>query len=142
MLGKSRDCANGFLVAELLSRYFPKDVNMRSYENGRSSHFRNDNWMQIQDACRKHGFQLPAELVSGVMREQHGAAVELLELLYEHLTGKKLLRPGDVRSSLCIFHLPSACRNLSTETTRRMLTTITLAALHASTRIMQNSIHQ
>eukprot|EP00892_Ulva_mutabilis_P001221 jgi/Ulvmu1/1109/UM106_0026.1 len=30
------------------------------------------------------------------MREKHGAAVELLELLYEHLTGKKLLRAGDV----------------------------------------------
>lgn len=107
-LGRSRDCANGFLVAELLSRYFPKDVNMRSYENGRSSHFRNDNWMQIQDACRKHGFQLPGELVSGVMREQHGAAVELLELLYEHLTGKKLLRPGEVQlfrySFICHRH--------------------------------------
>lgn len=91
-----RDCANGFLIAELLSRYFPKDINMRTYENGLSSHFRNDNWMQIQDACRKHGFQLPGELVSGVMREQHGSAVQLLELLYEHLTGKKLLRAGDV----------------------------------------------
>lgn len=95
-----RDCANGFLVAELLSRYFPKEVNMRTYENGLSSRYRNDNWMQIQDSCRKHGFQLPGELVSAVMREQHGAAVELLELLYEHLTGKKLLRPGDVRTTL------------------------------------------
>jgi hypothetical protein len=70
---------------------------MRTYENGLSAHFRNDNWTQIQSACKRHGFQLPSEIVSAVMLEKHGAAVELLEHLYEHLSGKKILRKEDVR---------------------------------------------
>ena len=78
---------------------------MRTYENGLSSHFRNDNWTQIQSACNRHGFQLPSQIVSAVMLEKHGAAVELLELLYEHLSGKKLLRKDDVRHLLFSVYL-------------------------------------
>jgi hypothetical protein len=93
---KCRDCANGFLVAELLSRYFPKDINMHSYMNGTSSTTRNDNWLQIQRACRKHGFQLPKDLVLGCQEERCGAAVALLEMIYEHLTQKHIRRPQEV----------------------------------------------
>ena len=78
---------------------------MRTYENGLSSHFRNDNWTQIQSACNRHGFQLPSQIVSAVMLEKHGAAVELLELLYEHLSGKKLLRKEEVRHLFLSVHL-------------------------------------
>ena len=98
-----RDCANGFFVAEILSRYFPTLVNMHSYENGLSMHFRKDNWEQIQKTCRKKGFQLPNDIVKGTTSEEFGAAVALLELLYEHLTQKQIRRPEEVRTYQCFF---------------------------------------
>jgi hypothetical protein len=37
----------------------------------------------------QHGLPLPPALVEGTMAQAHGAAVKLLELLYEGLTAKK-----------------------------------------------------
>jgi CH-like domain in sperm protein len=103
-------------VAELLSKFYPKEFNMRTYENGLSAHFRNDNWTQIQGACQRHGFQLPSEIVSAVMLEKHGAAVELLELLYEQLSGKKILRKEDVRFCCQLYCLVYFSANELSET--------------------------
>jgi CH-like domain in sperm protein len=86
-------------VAELLSRFFPKDLNMQAFSNGKSARCKADNWAQVQRACKRNAFMLPAATVDAVEQEQPGAAVALLELLYEHLTQKKLLRPENVRAS-------------------------------------------
>lgn len=94
-----RDCANGFLVAEALSRYFPSDFSMYSYSNGTSTATRKDNWEQIQRACRRRGFVLPQDVVTACMEERCGAAVALLEQLYEHLTQKQIRRPEEVLPS-------------------------------------------
>jgi hypothetical protein len=83
-------------VAELLSRYFPDDISMHSYRNGKSMRSKNDNWELLQRACRKHGFAIPADLVSSCVDEEFGAASALLELLYEHLTQRKIRRPIEV----------------------------------------------
>lgn len=39
-----RDLANGYLVAEILSRYFPKEVDMHSFENVCSLTLKECNW--------------------------------------------------------------------------------------------------
>ena len=39
-----RDFANGFLVAEVLSKYFPDDVQMHSFENVTSAERKKSNW--------------------------------------------------------------------------------------------------
>lgn len=95
-----RDCANGFLVAEMLSRHFPADASMHAFANGTSTATRADNWAQVQKACRRNGFQLPRDLVAGSQREDAGAANALLEMLYEHLTGKALQHPEEARATL------------------------------------------
>jgi hypothetical protein len=46
--------------------------------------------------CRvaaKHDLQLPSHLVDGTIKGAPGAAVGLLEFLYEQLTGKKWVEP-------------------------------------------------
>src|SRR4051812_14477398 len=42
-----RDFANGFLVAEILSRYYPTSVSTHSFENGVSTQSKRDNWAQV-----------------------------------------------------------------------------------------------
>ncbi|KAG2429111.1 hypothetical protein HYH02_014149 [Chlamydomonas schloesseri] len=87
-----RDVANGFLVAEIFSRYFPADIQMHSFANATSSHFKRDNWTQLQTFCGRQGINLPGDLVEGCVQGVHGAAIALLEHLYEAFTGKKVPR--------------------------------------------------
>ncbi|GIL83803.1 hypothetical protein Vretimale_10477 [Volvox reticuliferus] len=87
-----RDVANGFIVAEIFSRYFPSDIQMHSFANATSSHFKRDNWNQLKAFCTKQAINLPSDLVEGAIQGVHGAAIALLEHLYEVFTGKKVPR--------------------------------------------------
>ena len=89
-----RDVCNGFLVAEVFSRYFPADIQMHSFANATSSHFKRDNWNQLLAFATKQGVNLPAELVEGSLQGVHGAAIALLEHLYEVFTGKRWVAAG------------------------------------------------
>ncbi|EFJ50813.1 hypothetical protein VOLCADRAFT_103869 [Volvox carteri f. nagariensis] len=91
-LSVRRDVANGFLVAEIFSRYFPADIQMHSFANATSSHYKRDNWDQLKVFSTKQGISLPVDLVEGTIQGVHGAASSLLEHLYEVFTGKKVPR--------------------------------------------------
>ena len=43
-----RDFANGFLFAEILSRYFPADIQMHSFENVASIERKRSNWTLLE----------------------------------------------------------------------------------------------
>lgn len=44
----SRDLSNGYLVAEIFSRYYPHDISVYSYHNGVSFSSKQKNWSRIQ----------------------------------------------------------------------------------------------
>jgi hypothetical protein len=62
---------------------------MHGFANGVSSHSKKDNWAQLQRFSERQGLSLPSDLVEGTMLGTHGAAVALMEHLYELFTGKK-----------------------------------------------------
>ena len=67
-----RDAANGYVVAEICSRYFPSDINMHSFENGASLKVKASNWDALVRFCRRAapGVRLERELLLYVV---HGA---------------------------------------------------------------------
>ena len=100
----SRDLANGFSVAEILSRYpvpyvtgLPYDVtnyyrvNMQEFSNGISFSERTTNWKHITDILtRKYHMSYPPDLPDKVKCMAPNAALEFLCLLYKFLTRKNL----------------------------------------------------
>ena len=54
-----RDFSNGYLVAEILSRYFPAEINLCSFDNGVALSKKIDNWEQITKFLERHGIPVP-----------------------------------------------------------------------------------
>jgi hypothetical protein len=83
----ARDLSNGFAVAEILSRYFPDEVSLHSFEPGISLKARQDNWNQIQKVLLRNSLgSVSNELVSRVMHHSGDSAIEFMVLLYADLT--------------------------------------------------------
>jgi hypothetical protein len=62
---------------------------MHSYQNGTSERCKQDNWDQIRKVCQKNDLLIPDKLIEGTIHGAPGAAVSVLETLYEKFTHKK-----------------------------------------------------
>ena len=87
-----RDFSNGFLVAEIISRYYSKDISMHSYDNGDAAKKKRDNWAQLLRVFRKvHlAHTITEDQANFIACLEDGAAVEFLSKLYEELTQRTL----------------------------------------------------
>jgi hypothetical protein len=85
-----KDLANGFLIAEILSRY-DKDVSMHSFGTEVAMQQRLNNWQQIQKVLDRMGCQsIPKELVEQTIQQKGMAGRDLLDELYMFLTKRRL----------------------------------------------------
>ena len=85
-----RDLGNGFLVAEILSRY-DRTVEMHSFDTGSAMSRRLDNWQQIKKLLSNRScMTVTDEMIDSAIQMRGEGATKVLEALYEHLTKKKL----------------------------------------------------
>jgi len=85
-----RDFANGFLVAEIFSRYFPQEISMHTFENGTKMAVRNDNWEQLFRFFKKRNLPFGKADFDPVINVAPGAATALLVKCYTLLTRRTI----------------------------------------------------
>ena len=79
---------NGFLVAEIFSRYYKKEIEMHTYSNMHSTEQKKDNWAQLVKVFNKLKIPVPATLIEDTLNARQGAAQIMVETVYTILTGK------------------------------------------------------
>ena len=85
-----RDFANGFLVAEIFSRYFPHEIQMHSYDNGISLPKKLANWELLEKFFLRKRVPIGRDMIDMVIHCKGNAALPLLETIYTCLTSKKV----------------------------------------------------
>ena len=105
-----RDFSNGYLTAEILSRYFPAEVEMHMFYTGISTSTKLTNWSLIQRFLMKKkreqqeseqeqkrtdfpinfDVSIPVEIINGTIHMKIGSAELLVAILYSLLTNKIL----------------------------------------------------
>jgi len=96
MKNPKRDLTNGYLVAEIVSRYYPKDINIMNFENGTRLACKVDNWEQLYKLFKKKQLAITKYDFDAVIHCTHGAATMFILKLYQVLTKKtaKVMQPA------------------------------------------------
>lgn len=74
----TRDLANGFVVAEILSRYYQSEVDIYQFYNGLRIEKRKDNWKRICAILSKHSKEITANDYEPVIFLKKGAALTMI----------------------------------------------------------------
>eukprot|EP00698_Gefionella_okellyi_P011653 TRINITY_DN3086_c0_g1_i1.p1 TRINITY_DN3086_c0_g1~~TRINITY_DN3086_c0_g1_i1.p1 ORF type:complete len:723 (-),score=169.73 TRINITY_DN3086_c0_g1_i1:50-2218(-) len=85
-----RDFSNGFLIAEILSRFYPTDIYMHSFDYGSASKRKTDNWQQLEKFFKKREIPFERALLDDMIDAKEGAANQFLQQLYTFLTKRKV----------------------------------------------------
>lgn len=83
------DFSNGYLVAEILSWFYPNDVLLCVFKTGNSLDHKRLNWTYLRGLFRRKHINVPEEIIYGTMHCKDGAAILLMRFLFELLTSRK-----------------------------------------------------
>ncbi|KAI8910399.1 hypothetical protein EDD86DRAFT_205323 [Gorgonomyces haynaldii] len=88
-----RDFANGCLIAVILDRYFPGEIQLNTLYVGDSLEQKQRNWQVLKKFFKRKQIDIPSESCQAVMHCVPGGAVGFVENIYMILTKRKLSRP-------------------------------------------------
>ncbi|KAJ3271201.1 spermatogenesis-associated protein 4 [Terramyces sp. JEL0728] len=83
-----RDFANGYIVAEILSKYYPIDVQMHSFDSGTAIGAKKNNWGILERIFTKYSIPIPRELYVAVTNCDSKSISILLSIIYGHVNSK------------------------------------------------------
>lgn len=88
-----RDFSNGFLVAEIFSKYYPQEVKMHSFDTGLSISAKLSNWGLLEKLFRKLSIRIYKKDWDPVIYSAPEAATSLITKVYEFVTDQKVEDP-------------------------------------------------
>jgi hypothetical protein len=90
-----RDLSNGFVVAEIISRYHPDCIDMHSFESKLSMEEKDTNWNYIKKVCKKFP-QIPLKedmlndvIIDKIKNQAPNVAYDFLLNIYRALNKKE-----------------------------------------------------
>ncbi|KAL7752874.1 hypothetical protein RI367_001877 [Sorochytrium milnesiophthora] len=81
-----RSFSNGYLVAEILARYFPHDVSLHGFDTTTGKRSRNNNWSVLERVFVKKGIKVERDVVQKTIDEVPGAIEIILHVIYQHVS--------------------------------------------------------
>ncbi|KAI9183042.1 hypothetical protein H9P43_003958 [Blastocladiella emersonii ATCC 22665] len=85
-----RSLSNGYLVAEILWRYYPRDVPLHGLDTGTGKRSRVSNWAVLEKIFAKKEIVVAKESVVNTIQEVPGAVEAILMTIYEHVHQRNL----------------------------------------------------
>ncbi|KAJ3366461.1 spermatogenesis-associated protein 4 [Allomyces javanicus] len=85
-----RSLSNGYLVAEVLYRYYPRDVPIHGLDTGTGKRSRTSNWGVLERIFAKKGIPVTKDSITSTIQELPGAVEAILQLLYQHVNQRNL----------------------------------------------------
>ncbi|XP_036694389.1 spermatogenesis-associated protein 4 isoform X2 [Balaenoptera musculus] len=87
---KILDFSNGFLIAEIFTVHYPRDLTLSSFKNGTSLKVKLDNWTQLEKFLARKKLRLPKELIHGTIHCKAGVPEILIQEVYTLLTHREI----------------------------------------------------
>ncbi|XP_044537601.1 spermatogenesis-associated protein 4 [Gracilinanus agilis] len=86
----NRDFSNGFLLAEIFSIHYPRDLKLAAFGNGTSIRTKLANWSQLESFFAKKHLKIPKELIHGTLHCKPGVPEILIQEVYMLLTKQEV----------------------------------------------------
>ncbi len=86
----TRDLSNGYLVAEILLRYYGSEISIHSIVPGTSLSVKQDNWRQLSAFLSRKDINISQSTIHDCINQRNGAAVMIVSELF------RVLKKGDL----------------------------------------------
>ena len=94
-----RDFANGFIIGEIFSRYFPSEINTRSFDSGTSRSAKTQNWEYLNTFFQKKEVPGTPKMMDDTMNCRPDGTQQLLDTIYTFLTRRNAPVRPQIRKS-------------------------------------------
>lgn len=89
-----KDLTNGFLIAEIFSRYYPGRVQMHSFDNSHNTERKKNNWNQLELFFKKNEVPFTAEQYGRILQDNDWDQLfNFVSSIYMFLTQRKVQNP-------------------------------------------------